>query len=333
VTSGGDVLEALAIFAAGFWAGTINVVVGSGTLVTFPVLLLFGYPPLVANVSNNIGLVGGGITGTFGYRSELTGRAATLKRLLPASALGGIAGALLLLVLPAEAFQTIVPILILIGLVMVVWGPAIQRGVARRRETRQSAPIAGQPAVLGGSKAVHADEQAAGDLPQASDIEPHTARAAGPQTARAAAPQTGPNAAPEAGPRAAPGVRAFGHSIGHQIAIIGGVFVLGMYGGYFGAAQGVLLVGLLSVLTSDTLQSITGLKNLLTTVVNALAAITFMIVSWHSVDWKVVLLIAVGATLGGIAGARVGRRLSPLLLRTIIVIVGLAALIRLLFFS
>jgi len=72
--------------------------------------------------------------------------------------------------------------------------------------------------------------------------------------------------------------------------------VLGIYGGYFGAAQGVLLVGLLSVLTSETLQSITGLKNLLTTIVNALAAVTFMIVSWHSVDWKVVLVIAVGAT-------------------------------------
>ena len=70
-----DVVEALAILAAGFWAGMINVVVGSGTLVTFPTLLLFGYPPLVANVSNNIGLVGGGITGSIGYRRELGGRA------------------------------------------------------------------------------------------------------------------------------------------------------------------------------------------------------------------------------------------------------------------
>ena len=74
------VVEALAILAAGFWAGMINVVVGSGTLVTFPTLLLFGYPPLVANVSNNIGLVGGGITGTFGYRHELHGRRRELRR-------------------------------------------------------------------------------------------------------------------------------------------------------------------------------------------------------------------------------------------------------------
>jgi uncharacterized membrane protein YfcA len=265
------VLDLMAIFAAGFWAGMINVVVGSGTLVTFPVLLLFGYPPLVANVSNNIGLVGGGISGTVGYRAELAGRGATLKRLLPASALGGVTGALLLLVLPAEAFRAIVPALVAIGLVMVVWGPALQRRAARRRA----------PAALGGS---------------ISTVAPERSRV-------------------------------------HQAAIVGGVFVLGVYGGYFGAAQGVLLVGLLSVLTTETLQSITGLKNLLTTAVNALAAVTFMIVSWHSVDWKVVLLIATGATLGGVAGARFGRRLSPSLLRSLIVLVGVAALARLLFFD
>src|SRR4051794_796119 len=138
----GTVLELTAILAAGFWAGMINVVVGSGTLVTFPVLLLFGYPPLVANVSNNIGLVGGGITGTIGYRGELAGRAGTLKRLLPASGLGGITGALLLLVLPAQAFRAIVPVLIAIGLIMVVWGPALQRRAARRRHARAAVLVA-----------------------------------------------------------------------------------------------------------------------------------------------------------------------------------------------
>ena len=275
----------MAILAAGFWAGMINTVVGSGTLVTFPVLLLFGYPPLVANVSNNIGLVGGGISGTFGYRRELTGQERAIKRLLPASALGGITGALLLLVLPAKAFQTIVPVLIAIGLLMVVFGPAIQRRAARRRE-RKLAPIA-----------VPADSVA---VPADSVVDE---------------------------PRPTP------HSLRRRIAITVGVFVLGIYGGYFGAAQGVLMVGLLSVLTTESLQAINGLKNLLTTSVNALAAVTFMIVSWHSVNWTVVLLIAVGAALGGVAGARFGRRMSPLFLRALIVIVGVAALVRLLFFS
>jgi uncharacterized protein len=251
------VLEPLAIFAAGFWAGMINVVVGSGTLVTFPTLVLFGYPPLVANVSNNIGLVGGGITGTWGYRRELTGQAGRLRQLLPASCLGGLTGALLLLALPASAFRAIVPVLIALGLLMVVTGPALQRRAARRR-------------------------------------------APGPSRTR-------------------------------DITLIAGTFLLGIYGGYFGAAQGVLVIGLMSVLTAESLQAITGLKNVLTTAVNALAAVTFMVVAWHSVNWAAVALIAAGATLGGVAGARFGRRLSPTLMRTLIVVIGLVAIARLLF--
>jgi uncharacterized membrane protein YfcA len=261
------VVEALAILAAGFWAGMINVVVGSGTLVTFPTLLLFGYPPLVANVSNNIGLVGGGITGTYGYRREIGDHRRELRRLLPASLLGGITGAALLLILPADAFRTIVPVLIVIGLCMVVWGPALQRRAARGRDVTS-------------------------DYGRLSTL-------------------TRPRLA----------------------SVLVGVYLLGIYGGYFGAAQGVLIVGLMSVLTSEGIQSITGLKNLLTTAVNAIAAVTFLIVSPQSVDWKVVLLIAAGATVGGVVGARFGRRLSPVLMRTLIVVVGVAAIVRMLFFG
>lgn len=262
-------VEAIAILAAGFWAGMINVVVGSGTLVTFPTLLLFGYPPLVANVSNNIGLVGGGITGTFGYRRELAGHAPALRRLLPASLLGGVTGAVLLLVLPADAFRMIVPVLIAIGLVMVVWGPALQRRVARGTSPADSAPAPGHGRLATLSR------------------------------------------------------RRLG-------VVVAGIYLLGVYGGYFGAAQGVLIVGLMSALTAEGLQSITGLKNLLTTGVNAVAAVAFLILSPESVDWTAVALIAVGATLGGVAGARFGRRLSPVLMRALIVVVGLAAIARLL---
>lgn len=256
-------LDLAVILAAGFWAGMINTVVGSGTLVTFPVLVLFGYPPLVANVSNNVGLVAGNLSGAIGYRTELTGRGRAIGRLLPASALGGITGALVLLVLPAAAFRAIVPALIVIGLVMVVFGPALQR-----RFTRAHAEV---------------DD---GVLPP-----------------------------------------------GRRLGLLVGVFLLGVYGGYFGAAQGVLLVGLLSVLTTDPLQTVNGLKNVLVTAVNSLAAITFMVVSPDSINWVVVLVIAVGATFGGVAGARFGRRLSPFWLRAIIVVVGLAALVRLVFFD
>ena len=256
--------EAIAILAAGFWAGMINVVVGSGTLVTFPTLLLFGYPPLVANVSNTIGLVGGGLTGTFGYRRELRGRGGVLRRLLPASLLGGITGATLLVALPAAAFRMIVPVLIAAGLVMVVCGPALQRHIAHGRDT------------------------SAGHGRLATLTRPRLA------------------------------------------VVVAGVYLLGIYGGYFGAAQGVLLVGLMSVLTTEGIQSITGLKTLLTTVVNAVAAVTFLLISTESVDGKVVALIATGATLGGVAGAHFGRRLPPVVMRALIVIVGVAAIARML---
>ncbi|RMI44156.1 sulfite exporter TauE/SafE family protein [Streptomyces triticirhizae] len=256
-----------AILAAGFWAGMINVVVGSGTLVSFPVLVLCGYSPLVANISNNIGLVGGGLSGTIGYRSELRENAALARVLLPASLAGGIAGALLLLVLPDEAFGTVVPALIAVGLLMVVAGPFVQRAAARRA-------------------------------------------AAAPEGAG-----TG-TAAPPA----------------RRLGLLSGIAVVGVYGGYFGAAQGILVVGLLSILTAESLQSVNAVKNLLVTGVNLVAAVVFMAVAWGSIDWPAVALIAVGATLGGMVGARVGRRLPPRLLRALIVVIGAVAIVNLVFF-
>ncbi len=112
-------LEAIAVLVAGVFAGGINTVVGSGTLVTFPVLLAIGYPPVVANVSNTVGLVPGSVSGAIGYREELAGQRERVLRLGVASLLGGITGAVLLLTLPASAFEAIVPVLIAIALVLV----------------------------------------------------------------------------------------------------------------------------------------------------------------------------------------------------------------------
>ena len=133
--------EAAAIFAAGVGAGGINTIVGSGSLITFPTLLALGYPPVVANVSNNVGLVPGGVAGAFGYRAELKGQRARLIRLGIASVLGSVAGSLLLLRLPEEAFQVIVPVLIGIACVLVVLQPRINARLARLRRV-QSAPAA-----------------------------------------------------------------------------------------------------------------------------------------------------------------------------------------------
>lgn len=247
-----SVFEVVAILLAGVAAGTINTVVGSGTLITFPTLLAFGVPPVTANVSNSIGLVPGNITGAWGYRRELSGQRLRILRLGAASLLGGVAGAVLLLVLPAGAFETIVPALILLGVLLVIAGPRLSRWVARRAEERGE------------------------------------------------------------------GGRLFAWWVWPA------VLVTGVYGGYFGAAQGVLLMAVMGIGIAEPLQRLNGLKNVLATIVNGVAAVVFIFVA--EVNWLVVLLIGVGSVLGGLLGASVGRRLPPLALRVTIVVVGVAAL-------
>jgi len=248
--------EAVLIALAGVAAGTINTVVGSGTLITFPTLLAFGVPPVTANVSNTVGLVPGSMSGVFGYRRELAGQRARVLRLGAASLVGGVAGALLLLWLPSSAFDAIVPALIALGVVLVLLGPRIQRSVAARAESRGGIPDHGVWWVW-------------------------------------------------------PAVAA-----------------AGVYGGYFGAAQGVLLMAVLGIGVNDDLQRLNATKNVLALIVNTASAVIFIAVA--DIDWAVAGLIAVGSVVGGQLGATVGRRLSPAVLRGVIVVVGLTALVFLL---
>jgi uncharacterized membrane protein YfcA len=295
-----DLLQALAIFAAGLAAGTINTVVGSGTLITFPTLLAFGYPPVVANVSNNVGLVPGGVSGVVGYRAELKGQRRRVIRLGAASLCGGLVGAILLLVLPAGAFKEIVPALIGIALVMVVFQPRLSKWVAARQASR------------GGG-------------------------AGGPGAADGFTVDGGPGAAGGGSGAVGGGSSAVGvvTPVATQTIVqVGGpvlwllVFLSGVYGGYFGAAQGVLLLGLMGVAFTDSMQRINATKNVLAGLVNGVAAVVF-IVAGH-VNWGVAGLIAAGSIVGGQVGARVGRKLPPWGLRVLIVLVGTAALIKLL---
>jgi uncharacterized membrane protein YfcA len=246
------ILEAVTIFAAGIVAGTMNTIVGSGTLVTFPTLLGFGYDPVVANVSNTVGLVPGSIAGAIGYRSELSGQRSRTIRLACATALGGLTGAILLLVLPAAAFKAIVPVFIGIALVLVVVQPRVARWAAARRD----------------------------EAPE----------------------HVGPT-----------GVVA--------------IFLTGVYGGYFGAAQGIIIMAVLGVALHETLQRMNAVKNILAGLANLVAALVFVAVA--EIAWGPALLIALGATVGGVVGARVGRRLPPWGLRLVIVAVGIFAIVRL----
>jgi uncharacterized membrane protein YfcA len=244
--------EVVAILLAGLAAGTINTVVGSGTLITFPTLLAFGVPPVTANVSNTIGLVPGSLSGVVGYRRELRGQRSRVLRLASASVVGSAIGAVLLLVLPSGAFEAIVPVLILAGCVLVLLGPRISAWVARRHEH------------LGG-------------LPE------------------------------------------YGAWWVWPLVLLTGV-----YGGYFGAAQGVLLMAVMGIGIEETLQRLNGVKNVLAALANTVSGLIFAVVA--DVDWKVVGLIAVSSAVGAQIGATYGRRLPPAGLRAFIVLVGAVAL-------
>ena len=120
-----------------------------------------------------------------------------------------------------------------------------------------------------------------------------------------------------------------GSAASHERAMQGGVFGAGVYGGYFGAAQGIILMGILGALSSEPIQRLNGYKNVLATIVNGVAAVVFIVVAPDRIDWLVVLLIAIGSTIGGVIGSTVGRRLPPPVLRGVIVVIGLVAVVKL----
>lgn len=250
------------IVLAGMGAGAINSLVGSGTLITFPTLVTLGFPPVTATMSNAIGLVAGGVSGTWGYRRELSGQWDRLRWQIPASLTGAAIGAFLLLHLPEKVFTRVVPVLLVLALVLVVIGPRIQAYARRRAEEA-------------GRSAEHV-------------------------------------------------------SPSRMAALVLGTFAVGVYGGYFTAAQGILLIGVMGALLPEDIQRMNAAKNLLSLLVNVVAAVGYTLVAFDRISWPAAGLIAAGSLVGGWLGARYGRRLSPNALRAVIVVVGLIGLYRLL---
>lgn len=241
--------HAVVIFAAGTWAGMINTVVGSGTLVTFPVLVGLGYPPVTATTSNAIGLAPGAISGSFGYRRELVGQWDRVARFAVFSVVGAVGGTILLLALPATAFETIVPWLIGGAVILVMIQPKVSAWVLRSSSGRdENGGLLTLPLIL----------------------------------------------------------------------------FIGVYGGYFTAAQGVLLMGVLGILVQDSLQRLNALKNVLAAMVNVIAGVIYAFAA--PVSWPVIAVLAVSSTLGGSLGAMLGRKLPPRVLRATIVVIGVAAI-------
>ena len=257
-----SVTQMILIALAGIGAGAINSLVGSGTLITFPTLLTLGVPPVTATMSNAVGLVAGGVSGTWAYRRELSGQADRLRWQIPASLIGAGIGAWLLLHLPEKVFTEVVPVLLVLALVLVVVGPRIQAWARRRAE------------------------------------------------------QAG-HGADHVSPR-------------QMAALVAGTFAVGVYGGYFTAAQGILLIGVMGALLPEDMQRMNAAKNLLALLVNIVAAAAYTVVAFDRINWTAAALIAVGSLIGGWLGGHYGRRLSPNALRIIIVVVGLIGLYRLL---
>jgi uncharacterized membrane protein YfcA len=245
--------EIASIALAGLAAGAVNTLVGSGTLITFPVLLAWGYAPITANVSNTVGLAPGSVSGAIGYRRELAGQRGNVLRLGAMSLLGGVTGAVLLLLLPASAFKAIVPGFIALALVLVLLQPRLNRLLAERK--------------------IELDGR-------------------------------------------------------HRLLVLLAVYATGVYGGYFGAAQGIMLLAVLGLALPQDLQRTNALKNVLAGLVNGVAGVYFVIAA--HVAWAPAGIIAGASVLGAQLGARYGRRLPSGILRGLIVIVAVFAIVRLL---
>jgi len=237
------VLEALAVLVAGTVAGGVNTVVGSGSLITFPTLVAVGYAPVTANVSNCIGLVPGGVSGSIGYRAELRGQGRRTSIMAVGTTIGAVIGGVLLLKLPNSVFDAVVPVLILLAVALMAFQPSPKQ-----------------------------------------------------------------------------------HEQGNNM--VGGTissFFVGIYGGYFGAAQGIILMSLLRLCFSENLQVLNAIKNVLAGIANLVAGILFMFVA--HVAWGAAALIAVGSTVGAQVGARYGRQLPQEILRRVVIVYGIVVAI------
>jgi len=244
----GRALNLILLGAAGIAAGAINAAVGSGTLLTYPLLLAAGLPPLVANGTNSLGISPGNATGAFVYRKQLEGRGRVVLGLMLMIALGAIIGASLVLRLPASVFEAVVPWLIIGACVLVLVQPRIGRAIAARGIDPMSLP---------------------------------------------------------------------------KSALFPILLVVGIYAGYFGAAQGIVLIAVLGTMYSTDLQLSNAAKNVLQAVSNFVAALVFAIAG--AVYWPAAIAVGAGAFLGGFIGAPIAKRLPDVALRALIVTIGLVA--------
>jgi uncharacterized membrane protein YfcA len=245
----------LAVLGAGLGAGVLTSTVGVASLLSFPVLLAVGLPPVVANASNTVGLVPAGVSGSIGYRAELREHPRITWTVMITCAVGALGGAALLLALPSSVFEAVVPWLILFTCLLVGAQPWVTRWLRSR-----------------------------GD---------------------------------DVGPRTRMGAATTFFAL-----------LTGVYGGYFGAGSGVMMVAVLGLGLDIDLRVVNGLKTLAIFAGNVVAGLVFVTVA--DLDWGAIGLLAAGSVVGGYVGARVGRHLPPTLFRVLVVVAGVVAAVLLL---
>ncbi len=253
------------LLLAGVGAGITGSTAGLASLISYPALLAIGLPPVTANVTNTVALIGSSIGSVSGSRRELSGQGADIRRWIGISAAGGVAGAALLLLGPAGTFQNLVPYLIAGACALLLASPRLRAIRAGRSPTVSSHHHPYEPNPM-----------------------PHPARGA-----------TLPIA----------------------------LFFTCLYGGYFGAAAGVMILALLLFATDKALPAANALKNLLLGVANAVAAVGFVV--FADVRWAAAIPLGLGCILGGAIGPAIVRRVPPTLMRTVIAVAGFALAVKL----
>lgn len=244
--------RATLVALAGLGAGIVNGVAGGGTMVSFPALLGLGYPALTANMTSTVGIWPGYVGGVTGFRQEITVQRDRIVWLLPATVVGAVAGAVLLLTTSQHLFAKLAPWLVLAATALFALQPIVRR-------------------MLSGMSTDH------------------------------------------------PTRRWLAH---------GGTFVTSLYGGYFGAGMGVVMLAVFGIALPDTITRTSGLRAALSLVVNALAAIIFVVRG--TLAWEAVGLLAVGSLAGGWIGSTVARRVPAALLRVVIIGIGASTAAKLL---
>ena len=300
------------LFLSGFVAGGINAIAGGGTILTFALLAAI-LPPgpgqlVAANVTSKIGLWPGAAAAAWASQAARNDQPAWARWLVVPSVAGAVIGVGLLRWLPKESFDAVVPWLILLAAVLFAVQPQVARLIAAGRPSASVA--AGRCPVESGS---HADPHAAGKMPAPTMAESGShavAHSAGTMPAATVAESRGDADPNSTGPMPAATVRL--------LPVAGLLLLVGAYGGYFGAAIGILLLAVLAVLGLGDIHALNATKNLLAASINGVATVMLVVLALaggFDISWPLVAVLAAGSIAGGITVARLAARLPAAVVR------------------